>query len=154
MMACCLMAPSRYLNQCWLKSSNAFHGIHLRAISQEVHEILFHKLSLKITLLKLQLHIPGVDGLMCWIQLIMFFNCNVELVLIFNFSLLSTEHTSQMMTCLWDISPFTAGHVGLFWYHCTDTLSYNSTHCNTFSKNLSTWDVMGPVVYHLWLCLR
>ena len=34
-MACCLMAPSHYLNQCWL-SSNAFCGIHLTVMSQEV----------------------------------------------------------------------------------------------------------------------
>ena len=31
-MACCLMAPSHYLNQCWLIIS----GIHLRTFSQEI----------------------------------------------------------------------------------------------------------------------
>ena len=32
-MACCLMAPSHYLNQCWLIRSVRSSGIHLRAIS-------------------------------------------------------------------------------------------------------------------------
>ena len=39
-MACCLTAPSHYLNQCWLPwvdlSSKVFHDIHLRAILPEV----------------------------------------------------------------------------------------------------------------------
>ena len=35
--ACYLMAPSHYLNQCWL-GMWVFGGIHLRGISQEAHE--------------------------------------------------------------------------------------------------------------------
>ena len=34
LMVCCLMAPSHYLNQCWL--INWLRGMHPRAISQEV----------------------------------------------------------------------------------------------------------------------
>ena len=32
-MACCLTAPNRYLNQCWLIISE----VHLRAVSREIH---------------------------------------------------------------------------------------------------------------------
>ena len=48
LMACCLMAPSHYLNQCWLISMRSFH-IHLRAISQEMLMITVLDMSLKIT---------------------------------------------------------------------------------------------------------
>ena len=48
-MACCLMAPSHYLNQCWLPSD-----IHIRAIS---------KICLKITYLKFHSNFPGANEL-------------------------------------------------------------------------------------------
>ena len=50
-MACCLTAPSHYLNQCWLKSSVRSCCIHLRAISYLIPEIPqppFTKISFKL----------------------------------------------------------------------------------------------------------
>ena len=46
-MACCLMAPSHYLNQFW--SLVTYCGIHLRAVSQEILKIPIMDMSLKIT---------------------------------------------------------------------------------------------------------
>ena len=47
-MACCLTAPSHYLNQCWLFLR--FCDIHLQANSQQVHKLLFCIMGLKIIL--------------------------------------------------------------------------------------------------------
>ena len=57
-MACCLTAPSHYLNQCWLiiiRSS----GIHLRAILQEKPQPSVTEISLKISYLKFCSNLPG-----------------------------------------------------------------------------------------------
>ena len=61
LMACCLMAPSHYLNQCWLiiKSSD----IHIRAISQEMPQPTITKIRLKITYLKFHSNFPGANEL-------------------------------------------------------------------------------------------
>ena len=58
----CLMAPSHYMNQCWL-SSKVFCSIHLRAVSEEVLVNLICNLCWNITLLKLLPHFPGLDEL-------------------------------------------------------------------------------------------
>ena len=57
-MACCLTAPSHYLNQCWLVISG-FCGIHVRAIFQEILLISICKMNLEIMILKLLLHLPA-----------------------------------------------------------------------------------------------
>ena len=61
-MACCLTAPSHYLNQCWL-SLVRFCGIHLRAIQQRAPKYLFYIISLKIRLSKLLPLFPGANEL-------------------------------------------------------------------------------------------
>ena len=58
-MACCLTAPSHYLNQCWLIIS----GIHLRAILQEIPEPSVTEISLKITYLKYCSNLLGANEL-------------------------------------------------------------------------------------------
>ena len=55
------MAPSHYLNQCWL--INWLRGMHLRAISQEVLKNSIRNLNEKFTLLKYFEHLPGTDVL-------------------------------------------------------------------------------------------
>ena len=79
-MACCLMAPSHYLNQCWLIIVMSI-DIHLRAILQKIPHPPIIKINLKITFLKisfksprdqwvkitdvrLQLHLLGTNKLM------------------------------------------------------------------------------------------
>ena len=57
-MGCCLTAPSHFLNQCWLIIKG---GIHQKTISQEMPNISNLDLSLKMTKLKLQSHLPGAD---------------------------------------------------------------------------------------------
>ena len=52
MLACCLMVPNQYLNQCWLVFGEVC-AIHLRAISQKVPKVLYSIVSLKIILLRL-----------------------------------------------------------------------------------------------------
>ena len=59
-MACCLMAPSHYPNQCWVLINKV---LHLRAISQWVHMILLCIKSLKIILIILLLHLPRANEL-------------------------------------------------------------------------------------------
>ena len=52
-MACCLTAPSHYLNQCWLIISKIqLHS--LMAISQEIHQSSMTEIKMKITHLKCQ----------------------------------------------------------------------------------------------------
>ena len=63
LMACCLMAPSHYLNQCW-PIINEFRGIHYKPISQKVLEISIPNMSLKNTLTKLLPHLAGPNELM------------------------------------------------------------------------------------------
>ena len=60
-MACCLTAPSHYLNQCWLIISD----IHIRTISQEMPQPSITKICLKITCLKFHSNFPGANELMC-----------------------------------------------------------------------------------------
>ena len=68
-MACCLTAPSHYLEQCWIPSLR-LNGISLRAISQPVPKIFFYKTTLKIIILELLPHLPEATGLipiqLCW----------------------------------------------------------------------------------------
>ena len=61
--ACCLTAPSHYLNQCNDLASVKSSGIHLRAVSWEIPHPPFTKISLKITYLKLNWNLPGVNEL-------------------------------------------------------------------------------------------
>ena len=61
-MACCLTAPSHYLNRCWL-ISKVYSGIHLRTISLEIPQPPFIKVSMKITYLKLNWNPPGANEL-------------------------------------------------------------------------------------------
>ena len=58
-MACCPMASSHHLNQCWLLGQ--FSGIHLRAVSQAVPKLQYSYciISLKVVLLKLLPHLAG-----------------------------------------------------------------------------------------------
>ena len=62
-MACCLTAPSHYLDQCWLIISSC--GFHLRAISHDMLKITIFEISLKITDLRLQTHLPGTNEIKC-----------------------------------------------------------------------------------------
>ena len=55
-MAYCLMAPSHYLNQSWLKARRCV--LHPWAISQDVALNLIHHMCLEITLLKLLAYLP------------------------------------------------------------------------------------------------
>ena len=48
--ACCLMAPSHYLNQCWIISVSC--GIHLRTVSQKQLMNLIQNMCSKIVLFK------------------------------------------------------------------------------------------------------
>ena len=65
-MACCLSAPSHYLNQCWLIISEA----QISTISQEMPQPSITKICLKITGLKFNSNFPGANELMqclqCW----------------------------------------------------------------------------------------
>ena len=66
-MACCLMVPSHYLNQCWLTlfKSSHFSGNHMRAISQEIPQPsnTKNKISLKFTYLKFLTNLPRASEL-------------------------------------------------------------------------------------------
>ena len=53
-----MSAPSHHLNHCWRVM---FCVIHMRAISQLVHVLLFSTMSLNISLLKLLPQLPGTD---------------------------------------------------------------------------------------------
>ena len=64
-MACCLTAPSHYLNQSWF-SFVMFCGICLTAISLRVAKLLFPIMRLKIMLLRLLPHFPRVNELTHW----------------------------------------------------------------------------------------
>ena len=63
-MTCCLTAPGHYLNHNVDLSSVRFSGIHLRAISLEIPQPPFNKISLKITYLKLNWNLAGANELM------------------------------------------------------------------------------------------
>ena len=68
-MACCMTAPSHYLNQCWLLiKEGLWHWSD--CLSQWVPKLLFCIKSLKILLLKILLHHPGANKLICQV----FFN--------------------------------------------------------------------------------
>ena len=62
-MAWCLTAPSHYLNQCWLVSSERSKDIHLRRISQEISQASTTKVNLKITWIKIHSNLPGANEL-------------------------------------------------------------------------------------------
>ena len=71
-MACCLTAPSHYLNQCWLivKSSD----IHIRAISQEMSQLSVTTTRLKITYIKFHSNFPGTN------EIIYRLTCNAHII--------------------------------------------------------------------------
>ena len=54
------MAPSHYLNQCWLIIVIS-SGNHLRAILQKLPQLLITEISLKITYLKFLSNLPGTN---------------------------------------------------------------------------------------------
>ena len=60
-MACCLMAPSYYLNQCWLFISE----VNFTKIPQP----LITNISLKITWIKFYSSLPGANELISWVLL-------------------------------------------------------------------------------------
>ena len=65
-MACCLTAPSHYLNQCWVIISQVWwHS--LRVISQEMLQISITDITLKMTNLNLEQHPPGANELTCYV---------------------------------------------------------------------------------------
>ena len=61
-MAFCLTAPSHYLTNADLPSSE-FCGIHITRILQEAFNISIHEMILKITLYELLSHLPEVNEL-------------------------------------------------------------------------------------------
>ena len=61
-MACCLMTPSHYLNQCWLIISHPT-DIDWRAVSRKIPQPSITKICLKITYLKFQSNLPGSNEL-------------------------------------------------------------------------------------------
>ena len=61
-MACCLTAPSRHLNQCWQIISES-SDIHIRALSQEKPQPSITKICLKITYLKFHSSFPVANEL-------------------------------------------------------------------------------------------
>ena len=61
-MACCLMAPSHYLNQCWLIISKVLYH-SLRTLSKETLRVPISKACLKIEFLKLHPNPPGANEL-------------------------------------------------------------------------------------------
>ena len=60
-MACCLTAPSHYLNQCWLISKPS--DIYLKASSQEVTQPSITEIIWKIKYLKFHSNFPGANEL-------------------------------------------------------------------------------------------
>ena len=60
-MACCLTAPSHYLNQCWLIISEALWHSPVDHFTGNAQDILDTRL--KITNLRLQTHLPGANEL-------------------------------------------------------------------------------------------
>ena len=61
-MACCLTAPSRYLNHCWLIINEVQHN-HLKAISLEILQASATKYCLKMTYLKFHWNLSGAKEL-------------------------------------------------------------------------------------------
>ena len=91
-MACCLMAPSHYLNQCWLSIKMV---LWYSPILQEVLKISIHQISLKDTFAKLLPHLPGANALiksqMVWtgpksacIRIILAYFCHIMAFLLDN----------------------------------------------------------------------
>ena len=68
-MACCLTAPSHYLNQCWLIISEIQWNI--RAISQEMPQPPITTIHLKIACLKFHPNFPGANELSSVISLVL-----------------------------------------------------------------------------------
>ena len=62
-MACCLTAPSYYLNQCWFIIIEDQWHTHLRAFSQEIPKSSITKINLKITCQKFHSDPPGSNEL-------------------------------------------------------------------------------------------
>ena len=61
-MACCLTAPSHYLNQCWLIIIEVSDN-HPRAISQEIPPPSITKITLKFTYITFHYDLPRVNEL-------------------------------------------------------------------------------------------
>ena len=64
-LACCLSAPSHYLNQCWLIISEIQWHSWLRTISQEIPQPSIARIILKIIYLKFHLNLPMANGFTC-----------------------------------------------------------------------------------------
>ena len=63
-MACCLMAPDHYLNQCSLIArKGVFFCIHLRVIIHKMFKLFIRHMSLKSTNLRLQSRLPRANEL-------------------------------------------------------------------------------------------
>ena len=94
-MACCLMAASHYLNQCWLIISKVLYIIHLRTLSKEAMKVPISKASLKTEFLKLHpnplrgqwVNVAKIWHAICWPLLGLL--CWYPLVLI------------KSLTCVW-----------------------------------------------------
>ena len=68
--ACCLMAPSHYLNQCWLIIHEAHWHLSEGNLTEKIPDVTHYEV--KITHLKIILHPPGVCEFIpiCWRSLI------------------------------------------------------------------------------------
>ena len=66
-MACCLTAPSHYLNHCWLISSVGPYDMHL-IISHEILKNSFKNMNKKVTFLEILPHLPitGINPEAVW----------------------------------------------------------------------------------------
>ena len=65
--ACCLMAPSHYLNQCWLSTSDVFwqsQEVNFTGNAEDIYPWYEFKNWLHCLYLRLQPHLPGANGLM------------------------------------------------------------------------------------------
>ena len=134
-MAYCLTEPSCYLNQCWLASSSkVFCGIHLRAISLEVHWNLIHIMCLKITLLKLILHLPWASELTkLWRYVITHDGITCDIMKCCN---LNIQGHLRQTSYLFRNSKFTHPSQFLHWY-------WGSHYCPSASKLRQPWSMIS-----------
>ena len=102
-MACCLKATSHYLNQCWL-IINGFWGIHIGTVTHEILMMSICKMSLKITFLKLLLHLPGTIELSNYIHFIkyaLFSSCFVLFWFCNQLLWIYLIHSPRSFICCW-----------------------------------------------------
>ena len=69
-MACCLAAPSHYLNQCWLSSVKS-SGINLRAISHKMPQPPITQISFKNYLSKISIKSPRDQWVKGWLTFLL-----------------------------------------------------------------------------------